>query len=213
MDIILHFFDSLRSLDSLILWGGYAVLFIIIFAETGLLVGFFLPGDTLLIAAGLVAARGQMNLLFIDLVMIFAAVLGDTMGYVIGKKLGLPLFQKPDSVVFRREYLLKTKNFYDKHGRKTVFLGRFVPIVRTFAGVVAGVTEMSFGVFLLCSVAGAVVWIVAFTLMGYIVGSRFPQMDRFINLAILFFLLVAKCIFLYQVIKRKFFPPNIQPNA
>ena len=127
------------SLDDLIRWGGYVVLFVIIFTETGLLVGFFLPGDSLLITAGIVAAAGGLNIWWLNIVLIVAAVTGDSVGYAIGVRLGPRLFTRPQSLLFNPRHIERTRVFYARHGPKTIVIARFVPIVRTFAPVVAGV--------------------------------------------------------------------------
>jgi membrane-associated protein len=134
------------SLDDLIRWGGYVLLFVIVFTETGLLIGFFLPGDSLLITAGVVAAAGGLNIWWINVLLIVAAVTGDSVGYAIGVRLGPRLFTRPKSLVFNPRHIERTRAFYARHGPKTIVIARFVPIIRTFAPVVAGVGEMAYPV-------------------------------------------------------------------
>lgn len=204
MEILTEFFSKLGALDDLVRWGGYTALFLIIFAETGLFFGFFLPGDALLITAGLVAAKPDSGIEFItaNLVMIAGAILGDSTGYFIGKRVGNSLFNKPDSTFFRRDYLLTTQAYYEKHGGKTVFFGRFLPVIRSFVTTVAGVAGMPYYTFLLFSITGATVWMLTFTLLGYTVGSVFPELHDYINAVILVFLILIPLSFVYQLWKR-----------
>ena len=154
----MDFLHSLHGegLNDLIKWGGYAILFAIIFAETGLLVGFFLPGDSLLFVAGTLAAAypDTLNISLMIFVLCIAAISGDQTGYLIGRKVGTPLFNRPNSRLFKREHLERTQAFYDKHGPKTIVLARFVPIVRTFAPTIAGVANMRYSTFVMFNVLG-----------------------------------------------------------
>ncbi|NLJ50824.1 MAG: DedA family protein [Alcaligenaceae bacterium] len=145
----------------------YAILFIIIFCETGLVVTPLLPGDSLLFAAGGLAAIGEMNVHLMVLILIIAAILGDAVNFNIGKYFGHRLFSNPDSKIFRRVYLEKTHAFYMKHGGKTIILARFVPIVRTFAPFVAGMSHMHYGLFSRFNVIGAMLWVPIFSYLGY----------------------------------------------
>ncbi|MDX2128153.1 MAG: VTT domain-containing protein [Chloroherpetonaceae bacterium] len=183
--IISPFFLDVKTLDDLILWGGYGILFLIVFAETGLFVGFLLPGDSLLITAGLIAATGKLSFTGVCAVMITASILGDITGYFIGKHLGKPLFEKQNTLFFRQDYLLRTQAFYEKHGGKTIFFARFVPVIRSFATTVAGIASMPFPVFIFFSVSGAICWILFFTSLGYYLGASFPQLVECLNLIIL----------------------------
>jgi membrane-associated protein len=152
-------------------WLGYLLLAGIVFAETGLLLGFFLPGDSLLFTVGVVAGAGQLDLLAINLVLIAAAIIGDAAGFHIGKRTGPVIFSRPDSRLFRQEYLRKTEEFYRKHGGKTIIYARFVPIVRTFAPFIAGVAKMDYGRFLSYNVFGGIGWVGLLTTTGYYFGS------------------------------------------
>jgi membrane-associated protein len=157
-------------------FGAFAVigLFLIIFAESGLLIGFFFPGDSLLFVAGLLAHPGKNQLapLWVLLVGCFvAAVIGDQVGYVFGKKVGPSLFKRPDSKIFKQAYVGQAEAFFEKHGSKTIILARFVPIVRTFAPIVAGVGKMRYRTFLLFNLIGAFLWAVGIILLGYFVGN------------------------------------------
>jgi membrane-associated protein len=152
-------------------WWGYLLLFGVVFAETGLLVGFFLPGDSLLFTVGVVAGAGKLNIVLINLVLMAAAIIGDTVGYILGRKAGPRIFSRPDSRFFKREHLLRTKEFYEKHGGKTIIYARFVPIIRTFAPFVAGVGEMNYGRFVSFNVFGGIGWVALMTTLGYYLGS------------------------------------------
>jgi membrane-associated protein len=183
--ILLASFQNIRSLEELILWGGYLLLFIIIFSETGLFAGFFLPGDSLLITAGLIAASGSLDIYLVIAILWFGAVLGDATGYFIGKKLKATIFAKKNSRFFHREHLLKTEAFYKKHGSKTIFLARFVPIVRSFSATLAGVTAMPFGIFFFFSLCGSLIWVLCFTLIGYFIANLFPDIVKYLHTIIL----------------------------
>jgi membrane-associated protein len=167
--------SGVYSLDDLIRWGGYLVLVGIVFAETGLLVGFFLPGDSLLITAGLVAAAGGLNVWWLNALLILAAVTGDSVGYAIGVRLGPRLFTRPKSLLFNPRHIERTRAFYARHGAKTIVIARFVPMIRTFAPVVAGVGRMEYRRFLFYNVAGGVGWVTSMTWAGYILGQMIPS--------------------------------------
>jgi membrane-associated protein len=160
--------------------GGILLVALIIFAESGLLLGFFLPGDTLLFAAGFFAAQGKLPLGWLILFVVLAAIIGYETGYRIGAKFGKRLFRKKDGLVFRQEYLQRSEVFYEKHGRKTVMFSRFVPIVRTFAPIVAGIGNMPRGRFIAFNAAGGVVWGSGVILLGYGLGSKIPNIDQYL---------------------------------
>jgi membrane-associated protein len=178
MEMILKFFDILLHLDKYInvviqdygQW-TYLILFLIVFCETGLVVTPFLPGDSLLFVAGTFAALGSLNLTWLLVLLTAAAILGDTINYWIGNYIGPRVFQMEDSRIFKKEYLDRTHQFYEKYGPITIVIGRFVPIIRTFAPFLAGVGSMTYGKFLFYNVAGGVLWIVLFTLGGYFFGN------------------------------------------
>ncbi|HEY3284934.1 MAG TPA: VTT domain-containing protein [Armatimonadota bacterium] len=172
------------SLEHWVRWGGYLLLVGIIFAETGLLVGFFLPGDSLLFAAGIVAAQGYLDIRAVILLLIVAGVLGNSAGYWFGRKAGQPLFQRPNSKLFKKEYLERAKAFYDQHGGVAIVLARFVPIVRTFAPIVAGAIEMPYARFTLYNLLGSAGWITSCCLAGYFLGNV-PVIKKHIELMIL----------------------------
>lgn len=167
IDFILHIDQHLQALSAEYGVLIYAILFLIIFCETGLVVTPFLPGDSLLFAAGGIAALGEMNIHVMVLILLAAAVIGDAVNFMIGKYFGAKLFANPDSKIFRRAYLDKTHAFYEKHGGKTIIIARFVPIVRTFAPFVAGMGNMHYGRFIRYNIIGAVLWVVVFSYAGY----------------------------------------------
>jgi membrane-associated protein len=152
-------------------WLGYALLVGVVFAETGLLVGFFLPGDSLLFTVGVVAGAGRLNIVLINVLLMAAAVIGDGVGYWLGKRTGPAIFARPDSRLFKQEHLHRTQRFYQKHGGKTIIYARFVPIVRTFAPFVAGVAGMGYLRFLAFNVFGGIGWVFLLTMLGYKLGS------------------------------------------
>ena len=178
MEMIIKFFDMLLHLDKYIdllirdygMW-TYLIFFIIVFCETGLVVTPFLPGDSLLFVAGTFAALGSLNLTWLLVILSAAAILGDTINYWIGNYIGPKVFQMQNSRVFRKEYLDRTHQFYEKYGPITIVIGRFIPIIRTFAPFLAGVGSMTYGKFLIYNVVGGILWIASFTLGGYFFGN------------------------------------------
>ena len=181
-----EFFSRLHHLDELIAWAGYAGITVIVFCETGLLAGFFLPGDSLLVTAGLVCAMdGHLNIAILLPLLTFAAILGNSTGYFIGRFAGPKLFKKEDSFFFRKSHLEKTHAFYEKHGAKTIILAQFVPIVRTFAPTVAGVGMMSYGKFFCFNMIGAVLWVNSMVLTGFLLARSIPHIEKKIHYVIL----------------------------
>ena len=167
IDFILHIDQHLTALSAQYGMWIYAILFLIIFCETGLVATPFLPGDSLLFAAGGIAAVGGMNIHIMVLILLVAATLGDAVNFMIGKYFGAKLFSNPDSKIFRRAYLEKTHAFYEKHGGKTIIIARFVPIVRTFDPFVAGMGDMHYGRFIRYNIIGALAWVLLFSYLGY----------------------------------------------
>ena len=185
MTFIQNFFHTVYNVPELIRFAGQFGLPLIIFAETGLLIGFFLPGDSLLITAGLFAARGDLNLTLLIVTLIPAAILGNATGYLIGKRTGKALYSRPDSLLFRREHVRMTHEYYERHGGKTIILAQFAPILRTFAPVVAGVAEMGYKRFASYNVVGAIAWITSMTLGGYLLGNVIPGIDKRIDVVVI----------------------------
>jgi membrane-associated protein len=171
-------------------WLGYALLFAIVFSETGLLVGFFLPGDSLMFLIGAVAGAGNLNMFVVNLILVAAAILGDSFGYALGRRTGPAIFDRPDSRWFRREHLARTHAFYEKYGGKTIVYARFVPIVRTFAPFIAGVGKMNYGRFLYFNVFGGIGWVVGMTTLGYLLGGV-PIVKQHLEKVILLIILIS----------------------
>jgi len=184
------FFHSLFSSEGLrqiITSGGVPLMCLIIFAETGLLIGFFLPGDTLLFLAGSLSATGeiQMSIFILIILLVVSAIIGNSIGYFIGAKAGKKLFERPDSHLFKKEHLIKTHNFYEKYGPITMVAARFIPIVRTFAPVVAGTVDMSKRRFTVYNIVGAILWIGGVTALGYFLGKTFPDIIKYLQIAVI----------------------------
>ena len=177
--------------NELIRWGGYTVLVVIVFAETGLLAGFFLPGDSLLVTAGLLAAGGTLHIGVLVVLLCIAAIAGDSTGYAIGYHLGPRLFSREDSRFFHKDHLVRTQRFYDKYGAKTIVIARFVPIVRTFAPTVAGAGKMRYRTFLLFNVAGGIGWVASMTLAGYFLARSIPDIERHVHWVIAIVVLIS----------------------
>ena len=175
------FFRTVYNVPELIRIAGLLGLIIIVFAETGLMIGFFLPGDSLLITAGLFAFKGDLNIWTLNIALVLAAIIGDATGYYIGRRTGQALYSRPNSLLFRREHLIKTHEFYEKHGGKTIIIARFMPIVRTFAPVVAGAAEMTYRNFAIYNIVGALLWVLSMTLTGYFLGAVVPDIDKQIH--------------------------------
>lgn len=172
---------SMISPERIIQGGGIALIGAIVFAESGLAIGFFLPGDTLLFAAGFFSAQGQLpDLGWVIAVIVLSAIAGDNVGYTIGRRFGPRLFKKKDGIFFKQEYLVKAEEFYKKHGGKTIILARFVPVVRTFAPMVAGAGSMQRKRFFIFNVIGALIWGIGVTTAGYFLGSKIPNIDAVI---------------------------------
>ena len=182
---MLDFLKTLTDPQSLIHYGGLWLLLFVVFAETGLLVGFFLPGDSLIFISGLLCATRPhlLGVAFVPLLLLLmaAAILGNMFGYWFGRKAGDALYKRKDSFFFRRKHLETTRAFYEKHGGKTLIMGRFLPIIRTFAPVLAGVIKVDFGLFMLYNVIGAVAWIGSFGSIAYFLGKRFPQTEHYLG--------------------------------
>lgn len=191
---------------------GYVGLFIIIFAETGLLFGFFLPGDSLLVTAGLLAAtvvpgsptnETYLNIYYLNFLLIPAAIIGDALGYYIGKKLGTRLYSRKSSRLFKQEHLIKTHNFYEKHGGKTIIIARFMPIIRTFAPTVAGIADMHYLKFAQFNVFGGIFWILSMTMLGFYLGN-IPGVEKHIEKVIVIVVFLSILPAIIGWLKSKF---------
>jgi len=175
---------QIYDVKGIIQWGGLAMICAIVFAETGLMVGFFLPGDSLLVTAGVFAAAGLIDIYLLLGLVSLCAVAGDQLGYLIGKKTGQALFTREDSLLFKRSHVLRAQEFYERYGAKTIVIARFVPIVRTFAPVVAGVGNMNYRRFVAYNVVGGILWVFSMSLTGYLLGSAVPDIEKHIHYVI-----------------------------
>ena len=202
IDFVLHIDQHLIELTQTYGLWIYAILFLIVFCETGLVVTPFLPGDSLLFAAGAVAALGGMNVHIAAALLLAAAVIGDAVNFAIGKYFGEKLFAKPDSRVFKREYLDKTHAFYEKYGGKTIILARFVPIVRTFAPFVAGMGDMHYGRFIRYNIIGALMWVGLLTYAGYFFGEL-PVVKNNFGLVVIGIIVVSVLPMVVEIAKAK----------
>jgi membrane-associated protein len=208
--VILDFLRSLTDPERLIHllstmlsgWWGYVALFCVVFSETGLLVGFFLPGDSLLFTVGVVAGAGHLDIVAVNAVLMAAAMIGDQTGYWLGRKTGPRIFNRPDSRLFRREHVVRTHAFYERHGGKALIYARFIPIVRTFTAFVAGVGQMRYQRFLFYSVIGAGFWVFSMTMLGYTLGNV-PVVRAHFEKVILAIILISVLPALLHAVKAR----------
>jgi membrane-associated protein len=191
IDYVVQLLTDPAALFELVRWGGYVALVAIVFTETGLLIGFFLPGDSLLITAGLVAAAGGLDIWWLNVLLSAAAIVGDSVGYAIGYRTGPKIFTREDSRWFSKRHLVRTREFYERHGGKTIVLARFIPIIRTFAPVVAGVGQMEYRRFLAYNVLGGIGWVVSMTWAGYLLGQAIPDIGRYIHVVIVVIVILS----------------------
>jgi len=191
MDFIWDLFHRIYDVESLVRTGGLVVLVIIVFVETGLLVGFFLPGDSLLVTAGIFAATGELDIVMLNATLSLAAIAGDSVGYGIGARTGPKIFSRENSLFFNRKHLISAKEFYERHGGFTIFIARFMPIIRTFAPVVAGVGAMKYRKFIAYNVFGGIFWVMTTTLTGYYLGKLIPNIQERIHLVIAIVIVIS----------------------
>jgi membrane-associated protein len=203
MDFLWDLFHKIYDVESLVRVGGLVGLTAIVFVETGLLIGFFLPGDSLLVTAGLFAARGDLEVVPMILVLSIAAIAGDTVGYNIGARAGPKLFSRPNSLLFNRKHLITTKEFYERHGPFTIVIARFIPILRTFAPVVAGVGTMEYKRFIVYNVAGGIGWVVSTVLGGYFLGQMVPNIHDHIHKVIVVVIFLSLLPAIIKIAKEK----------
>ncbi len=203
MEFLFEVLTGAQSLDALVRWGGYVVLTVIVFTETGLLIGFFLPGDSLLITAGLVAATGALDIWWLNVLLVAAAIAGDSVGYAIGARIGPRLFTREKSWLFNPRHVVRTREFYARHGAKTIVIARFVPIIRTFAPVVAGVGEMPYRRFLLYNAAGGLGWVLSMTWAGYLLGNVVPNIDRHIHVVVIVVIVLSVIPIAVEIIRER----------
>jgi membrane-associated protein len=218
MQSLLDLFRTIYNVEGLVRIGGLALITLVVFAETGLMVGFFLPGDSLLVTAGLFCTNvnGEeplLNIFWLNLLVIAAAIIGDTLGYWIGAKIGPKIFTREKSLFFSRKHLLRTKEFYERHGGKTIIIARFVPIIRTFAPVVAGVGKMSYRRFLSYNIFGGIGWSLSMTLLGFTLGKAYPPIVKQIDKVIIVIIAVSlmPMVISYLLNRGKKAPPSPTP--
>jgi membrane-associated protein len=209
LDTLVHylqaFFQTVYNVPELVRLMGHVGLPLIIFSETGLMVGFFLPGDSLLVTAGLFAARGDLRIVLLCVSMTLAAIIGNSTGYFVGNRAGHALFKREDSLLFRRQHLLRAQEFYAKHGGAAIFLAQLMPIVRTFTPVVAGAADMDYRRFVTYNVLGAIFWVNSMTLAGYFLGRAIPRLEERIHIvvAIVIFLSLVPALITWLRERRK----------
>lgn len=196
----LHFItDPLLIIKTL----GIIGVVLIVFAESGLFFGFFLPGDSLLFTAGFLASQGLISIWWLLILCFIAAVAGDNVGYYFGKKTGPMIFKKEDSLFFHKSHILKAQRFYEKYGKKTIFLARFIPIVRTFVPIVAGIANMEYKVFMKFNLIGGFVWSCGVLMLGYVLGNLIPNADKYLMPIILVIIFVSFIPPVYEFLKER----------
>ena len=195
----LHILDPSFLIQTLGLVGVFAI----VFAESGLFFGFFLPGDSLLFTAGILASQGHFNVVLLWLGCMLCAILGDSVGYAFGKKVGPKIFYREDSFFFHKKHIERTRAFYEKYGKKTIVLARFVPIVRTFAPILAGVGQMEYRTFLSYNIIGGVLWSTLLIFLGYGLGSAIPSIDRYLLPMVLAIIVISFLPLLREWIKHR----------
>ncbi|MEI6480272.1 MAG: VTT domain-containing protein [bacterium] len=183
---------------------GYIGLFIIIFAESGLFFGFFLPGDSLIFTAGLLASQQIFNIYALTTVIVIGAILGDNVGYWFGRKIGPKIFNRENSRFFQKAHIERTHDFYETHGSKAIIIGRFIPIVRTFVPILAGVGEMYYSKFISYNVIGGLLWGGGITLLGYSLGASVPNIDKYLLPIIVVIVLTSFIPILFEMLKKSF---------
>jgi membrane-associated protein len=203
LDFIQDAFRTLYNVEAVVRWGGTFIVCAFVFIETGLFVGFFLPGDSLLVTAGVFAAAGLLDLPTLLLFTTICAVAGDQTGFWIGRSLGHALYKKEDSFFFRRSHLMKAHDFYEKYGPKTIVLARFIPIVRTFAPAVAGAAEMNYRKFVTYNVFGGILWVEGVVLAGYFLGKSIPDIGKHIHLVIAVVIALSFLPIVYELWKAR----------
>jgi membrane-associated protein len=205
MDGIFDFLKQLVNPESIIHYGGIYLLLFVVFAETGLFVGFFLPGDSLLFTAGLLCSTKilEVHIVLLVALIIIAAVTGNMVGYAFGKKVGVLLFKRKSGFFFRQEHLVTANEFYQKHGKKTIILSRFLPIVRTFAPIIAGIVKLDYYKFFMYSLVGAFFWVCTLVLTGYFMGEYIPKTKDYLGYIVIFLIVITSIPFIYNSIKNK----------
>jgi membrane-associated protein len=203
LELLRDAFHTLTDVEGLIRWGGTALVCLIVFVETGLFVGFFLPGDSLLVTAGVFAAAGHLDLAALLGLVSLCAFVGDQLGYLIGHHAGEALYRRDDSFLFKKKHLQRAHDFYEKYGGKTVILARYVPIVRTFAPAVAGAAAMRYRRYVSYSIIGGPLWVGSMVLTGYFLGSAVPDVNQNIHLVIIAVVFVSFLPAIFEVLRHR----------
>jgi membrane-associated protein len=210
-------FHKIYDVQAIITWGGMAALVAEVFSETGLLVGFFLPGDSLLVTAGVFCTSANptgkplLNIITLNIAVAIAAVLGDQVGFYIGRKTGPKLFKRENSLLFNKKHLIRTHQFYEKHGGKTIIIARFMPIIRTFAPVVAGVGDMNYRRFISYNVFGGIGWVLSMTGIGYGLATVWPDVTKHIEKLIIVVIFLSLLPGIISYLKSRLAKPNANP--
>ena len=191
MQAIIDFYHRFSNLPDLVQWAGLLGLSIIVFSETGLLIGVFLPGDSLLVTAGLLAAHGYLNVYQLAPVLTVAAILGNSLGYSIGRATGARIFNRENSLLFNKKHAIRAREFEERYGRATIVIAQFIPVIRTFSPVIAGVGGMKFREFLTYNVVGAVAWVWSMLGIGYFLGNYIPGIDRHIEIVVVIVVFIS----------------------
>lgn len=207
MEDVIHFFTQIIDPEKLILYGGVTLILLVVFTENGLFFGFFLPGDTLLFTTGIFCATGilETSIILLLFSITMAAILGNLTGYVFGKKMGETLLKRKDSLLFKRKYIFAAEAFFIKYGGFALIMGRFLPIIRTFAPIFAGIVKLDFRKFLMYNIVGGVLWVFSLLLAGYYLGKLFPGIREHLELFILGIVIITwiPVIRTYLVERRK----------
>lgn len=212
IEFLKHLLARLYDVRGIIEWGGPLMVCLLVFVETGMFVGFFLPGDSLLVTAGVFAAAGQLKLIWLLAAVTLSAIVGDQLGYFIGRKAGPSLFKREDSRFFKKRHLHNAHEFYEKYGTKTIILARFVPIIRTFCPPVAGAAGMTYSRFLPYDILGGFLWVWGMVLLGYTLGRSVPNIDKRIHYVIAIVVIVSLMPAAYHAWKaRRHGPTSASP--
>ena len=203
LELLKDCYHFLTDIQGLIQFGGVFLVCAIIFVETGLFVGFFLPGDSLLVTAGIFAAAGRLNLGLLLSLASLAAIAGDQLGYWIGRKAGQALYKREDSLFFKKRHLERAHEFYEKYGGKTIVIARFVPIIRTFAPPVAGAARMDYRRFVTYNIFGGLLWVLGTVLLGYFLGSSIPNVEKHIHIIIVVVVFVSILPALFEALRQR----------
>lgn len=199
----MEFIQTFLEPKTIIMAAGTIGVIAIIFVETGLFFGFFFPGDSLLFTAGFLASQEYISLTWLLIGTFLAAVVGDSLGYAFGKKVGPALFSREDSVIFDKQHIVRAQHFYEKHGKMTIILARFMPIIRTFAPIVAGIGSMKYRTFLFFNIIGGFLWTWGMLWLGYGLGALIPNPDRYILRVVIVIIILSASPTLFQLLKKK----------